>query len=78
VYEYNSSKRSGKILGNTLGYGLGSDSGKASGNTLGYNLGKVSCSDSGKESDTISDKDLGTRLGKTRVRMLGKTKRARQ
>jgi hypothetical protein len=33
-------KRSGKIPGNMLRYGLGSDSGKASGNTLGYDLGK--------------------------------------
>jgi hypothetical protein len=33
-------KRSGKILGNMLRYGLGSDLGKASGNTLGYDSGK--------------------------------------
>jgi hypothetical protein len=40
VSEYNLGKRSGKILGNMLGYGSGSDSGKASGNTLGYDSGK--------------------------------------
>jgi hypothetical protein len=78
VSGYNSSKRSGKILGNTLRYGSGSDSGKASGNTLGYGSGKASGSNSGKESGIVFDKIWVCIQVKTRVRRLGKTKHARQ
>jgi hypothetical protein len=64
VFGYNSSKRWGKILGNMLRYGSGSDSGKASSNTLGYDSGNILGSDSGKESGTVSDKDPGKNSGK--------------
>jgi hypothetical protein len=59
VSRYNSSKRSGQILGNMLGYGSSSDSG----NTLRYDSGKILASDSGKESGIVSDRGLGKILG---------------
>jgi hypothetical protein len=61
---YNSSKRSGKIPGNMLRFGSGSDMGEALGNTIRYDSSKVLGSDLCKESGTVLDKGPGKCPGK--------------
>jgi hypothetical protein len=70
VSRYNSAKRSGKIPGNMLRYGSGSNSG----NMLGYDSGKVLGSNSGKELGTISNKSPGKRSGKNSSKEAGRDK----